>query len=182
MDHHVYHQNGHGNWTDISVDRMREEDIVRGFEALCGPASTELYAFGFDGAIYSRIHDRWDKIDSPTNLTLKAATFTGDRLFVVGLMGTILAGRGNDWRIIEQNETEEDFFGAATYNGASFISNEVELYRLADRELELEIVADEEDVAPIGPLVEGYTGIWSVGTDDILKFDGDNWDIVAQSW
>lgn len=184
MDRFVYERQAETSWAEVSDPVMRgEAGTVAGVLAIAGTSAEEVYAFGYNGVMHSRIGGVWSEISSITNLGLRTAVFSGDRFIVGGQMGVLIEGRGNDWRIIEQDHTEGDFIGSATVGDRCYLATDTDVYELLpDRTLDHILEVDGENLATTGYLFAGPSGLWSVGPEDIIRFDGDEWDIIEQSW
>lgn len=180
MDQTVFQLTVDG-WRECSAPE-EDHDGVRGFNALAQAAEGPIHAVGFEGAVAQLQNDTWTRYNAPTELALAALALDGEDLIAVGKSGTLLRGTPPALNAVPQEETEEDFIGVCHLNGNTFVSTPIEIFRLVGTELTLEVFADDESVATVGPLTAGPSGIWSVGGSDLLRFDGDEWVIEAQTW
>ncbi len=178
---HLHVRDRGQHWTELSSETMRPdtEDPI-GFESLDGFGPDELYAVGWSGALWTRAEGRWSEIDSPTNLILTTVTAGTDRLFAAGQLGTILEGRGNDWRIVEHDETDADIWAAASFGGATYFATGRAILKWEDGEISVAHHIDDT-VRTAQDLKVGPSGLWSIGQQDLVLFDGEDWISVLQT-
>lgn len=169
-----------GKWQIISNDDVMTSERPVAFQAIDGFSDTELYTAGWDGEIWSYDGSNWQQHQSPTNIILNDIAAGPDMCVAVGLAGQIVTGRGDDWQMIKQDETEEDFWSVRAFNGAFYLTALSGIYELKDGELEMLRDTDEE-MRTVYALTVGPSGLWSVGLQDIVLFDGNDWRTIGQS-
>lgn len=107
----------------VFVPRARRTVPV-GFEAIDGLRESAIYAVGYLGEIWFYDGRRWIQQDSPTNVVLNCVRCrSADQVYVGGMAGTIIRGSNGSWEVIEQDETEEDFWGMTLFRDRVYLSN-----------------------------------------------------------
>lgn len=167
-------------WREIGIDDMKTGPAPRSFENLCGFGPNELYAFGWDGIVWSNISGAWQQVASPTNLILTDGDTYDEKVFIGGQIGTILVGRGDNWSVIKNDVLPQDIWSVRAFGDAVYFSCMTGILRLKGDELTL-IKQLGPDMRTAMSLFVGPSGLWSVGASDIVLFDGDEWHTIAQS-
>lgn len=162
-------------WKEFSSDAMRPDtDDPLGFEDLDGFGPKELYAVGWNGALWTYKGRGWAEVDSPTDLILTSVATAGDRVFAGGQVGTIVEGRGTKWRRCAHGETDADIWSVATYRGAAYFATERVILKWEDGKLGVGHHIDKT-VRTAYDLSVGPSGLWSIGPNDLVLFDGKRW-------
>jgi hypothetical protein len=187
MGRTVYRCDAAQRWSriDQGVRESNESDADVGFNSIDGVAESRLVAVGFGGEIWTFRSRRWSAEDSPTNVTLnKVVCASEKRIVACGQKGVVLLNDGRAWRVVEHSETEEDFWGAALFKGAIYLSTLNGLYRLRGRTLE---TVKMRSVDPKNPVKTGRNvsyfrlhtdgeTLWSIGTKTAMfSSDGEQW-------
>lgn len=140
-----------------------------------GAALDDLYTVGFDGRIHRFDGHHWTELDSPTNQHLERITCTADgTVYIAGMRGTLLRGRGDHFVDLSSDQVTEDFWGMAEFQGRIYLASFHDLYVLSD---------DAITPVPTGlaPRMPGHrleargNLLWSFGAYNIAFFDGDEW-------
>lgn len=150
-----------------------------GLEAIDGFATTELYAVGWNGALLRWENSSFRPCPAPTSVILTGICCAGDGLaYACGQDGVILRGRYAAWEVICPEATRENLWDIAWFKGRSYVSTVLSLY-----------VIDDDDLVPVDfgedPPTSCYRifvhdgFLWSIGREDILRFDGLRWVRVA---
>lgn len=179
VERQAYMRTG-GKWRMISTDDVMTSEKPVAFQAVDGFSENEIYTAGWDGEIWSFDGNAWEQRESPTNIILNDIAAGPDVCIAVGLAGQIIMGRGDNWEMIEQDETDEDFWSVRAFNGAFYITALSGIYELRDGEFALFRDTDEE-MRTVYALSTGPSGLWSVGLQDIVLFDGNDWKTIGQS-
>lgn len=148
-----------------------------GFEAL-ESVEGELYACGWRGEIWWCENGLWRLADSPTNLILTSMTaHPAGRLITCGRLGMVLVGRRDSWNIIDHQQTDEDFWSVAVFQGRTYLCSMCAIYELdAER---LSPVDDGSDSDSYYSLSANNVIMLSVGENAIRLTDGKDWrDII----
>jgi hypothetical protein len=126
LGRHVYRRNGPGVWQAIDegvfVPRARRVDPV-GFEAIDGLQENAIYAVGYLGEIWFYDGQSWIQQDSPTNVVLNCVRCRAlDEVYIAGMAGTLLRGSNGVWEVIQQDETEDDFWGMTLFHDRIYVA------------------------------------------------------------
>lgn len=177
MQRQVYRRDGANLWTciDQSARPAPGDNGVYSFEAIAGFSAKEIYAAGRGGEIWRYDGTIWTRTDSPTNTILTRICCAGDgNVYVCGRVGTLIRGRGDAWEQIHHDETVDDFWGIAWYNGHLHLSTRRAVYQLAGGGL---TPVDFGQDKPSSCFVLSAAGgvLWSIGPKDVMAFDGARW-------
>jgi len=75
-----------------------------------------------------------EQIVSPTNLTLYRVVCGGDgKVYCCGEKGIIISGREQKWEVIDQDETDETFWGATWFKDHLYLSTANGLFILKNQ-------------------------------------------------
>jgi hypothetical protein len=176
MDRQVYRRDGVNRWTAVDAGTRPPEgsnDVV-GFEGIDGFSEKEIYAAGWEGEIWMYNGLRWKQLHSPTNMILTNLCCGDDIVYACGRGGLLIEGRGDKWRVIEQDVTDDDIWGLAWYNGELYLATLGAVYRIHGDRLELvEMGDDEPETCYHLSTADGV--LWSIGAKDVFAFDGAKW-------
>jgi len=180
MDRQVYRRDGVNVWTAVDQS-MRppkgDPSQVVGFESIDGFSEQDIYAVGWQGAIWHYDGKTWTQEDSPTNVILGGVCCAGDGMvYACGRLGTLLRGKAGRWEVLKHESTEADLYGLAWYEGALYVASMKGIFRLTPA-LTLDLVVMGEDPpATTAYHLSAADGIlMSVGAKDVMVFDGKTW-------
>lgn len=141
------------------------------WQSIAGHNDADLCVVGWGGLICHYAGSQWQTIESPTQFGLfRITTKPEGGYFACGQRGTVIESNdGITWKILDQNLTEEDFYGCAVFKNKLFLahSNGLISYSSADGFAELEITGPKK--IKITPNLSFYRlsatadCIWSVG-------------------
>ena len=181
MDRKVFRRDGPGQWTAIhgKMDQAAAADVVFGFESIDGFSESALYAVGWNGEIWHYDGKAWKQEGSPTSILLNRVLCAPDgNVYACGLAGTLLRGKMGRWEIVADGETGSDLWDLAWFGGRLWVSSLSMLFTLVGDQLEP--VEFDDDMPDTFYSLDAREGIlWSVGSDDILEFDGETWSRIA---
>lgn len=182
MSRMVYRRSPAGKWERASAGALvpRSSPEVAGFLGLDGFDPGDVYAVGFHGAIWQSDGTRWHPNDSPTNLKLECVRCTdAGQVFIAGAKGMILRGRNDAWDVVEQDVTEETFWGMEYAFGALYLSTAAgEIFRLAGDEFApVELGLGHPITTRALHFNDGL--LLSTGSHDLCVFDGTRWTEIA---
>lgn len=175
MRRQVYKRVDEDRWLDISAPFSEASDEV-GFEAIAGFSSDEIYAVGWNGEIWEYDGSAWADRGSLTNITLTSVCCAEDgRVYVAGQQGTLLTGRHNKWEVIEwDEETDDDLWGLCWFDDKLYVATMKNLFTL-DGNLLVAVDFGDVKVSSCYSLSTAEGVLWSVGNEDVLSFDGSDW-------
>lgn len=175
MRRQVFQRVGERRWVDISAP-FSEADEEAGFEAIDGFTLKELYAVGWNGEIWQYNGTKWTNRDSPTNVILCAVCCAADKsVYIGGRQGILIKGRKDAWEIIEwENDVDVDIWDLCWFDGKLYVATISSLYTLNGNQLD-EVDFGEIDVSSCFSLTDAEGVMWSIGSEDVLSFDGKSW-------
>ena len=160
--------------TDEEWIKINPDGFDASFETVSGVSNEEIYFAGWKGVICQFNGVDWKKIDSPTNFILTCSGVTEDKKVVIaGQQGTILIGRGEEWKVVE-TEVIDDFWDVAVVGEKIYVSSMTTVYAL-DTEAEEKLNVVSPDGISAGKLAHSEGVLWSIGCDDVGFFDGESW-------
>jgi hypothetical protein len=182
MARHVYRRDGRARWVpideDVFVPRARRRTAV-GFNSIDGFSEKLIYAVGYKGEIWHFNGQKWQEEESPTNVVLNVVRCSPDgEVYICGMAGTIIRGIAGQWESIEQDVTEQDFWGMAVFKRSVYISNYEGVYKIEDKELSRVEMNLKKPVTTA--YLDANDGVlWSVGENHLIfTDDGSHWTIV----
>ena len=179
VDRAVYARTA-GKWRNITTDILMDADGPVAIQGIDGFHQNDVYTAGWDGELWHFDGTTWTQLQSPTNIILNDIAAGPDMCLAVGLAGQIVSGKGENWEMIEQTETEDDFWSVRYFDGAFYLASLSGVFQLKDGELTLFRHIDA-DMRTAFTLTVGPSGLWSIGPQDIALFDGITWRTIAQS-
>lgn len=176
MNRQVYCRDKAGIWQAMDTDmRPRKGGPIVGFESIDGFDAAEIYAVGWDGAMWLFDGKSWTEIASPTNLILTDVCCAGDGLvYAAGLKGLLLRGRGQQWEIVQAPTPIDDVWSIAWFQGSIFLSTFRGVYQLEKDDYVL-VDMGIDPPATSFHLARATDQLWSIGAKDVLVFDGQRW-------
>lgn len=173
MSRSVYRSNGRGWQLLGSGMRSEQPGEFAGLEALA-EIDGELYGCGWRGEIWYIQDGIWRQPDSPTNTILTgAAVHPAGEVIICGRLGTILRGRHDRWAIVDHQQTDEDFWSVAVFQGRIYLSSMRAIYELVDRRLIP--VDDGSTTVSYYHLSANDQIMVSIGARSVLVTDGKEW-------
>jgi hypothetical protein len=158
-------------WTRIDEGLPETFDI----DAIHGFGANDIYAVGREGQLWHFDGKVWTAIDLPTDTHLNCVKCAGDgQVYIGGLLGMVIRGRGDAWAVVDHGETEKDIWDIDWFNDEVFVSSMHGVYRLKGERL---VPVDFGDDPP-GSFYQLSTAegvMWSNGEFDIMSFDGKRW-------
>src|SRR5208282_1277159 len=156
-----------------------EENVESGFRSISGFGDV-IVGVGFHGEIWERIGSIWRPRDSPTNVTLHCVRFTDDhRAFACGAGGVILKMDSGNWSIVEQDLTSDDFWSIQAFYDYIYFASRTSVYRLNKIDVLEEVDMGLAEISTAGHLHARDGLMWSVGSSDLVTFNGQTWTPVV---
>lgn len=177
MARQVYKRQKDGTWVRYDQGARRERKLwdIAGFKSVDGFGSNAIYAVGFNGEIWFYDGNRWQPLDSPTNVKLeKVKCLQKNDFFIAGAKGTLIKGNRDKLKIIPNDVTKSTFWGLEYYNDKIYLSDRKEVYVFNGDEIEKIDMQLEKKITTC--YLHANDGVlWSVGDRDIAVFDGSKW-------
>lgn len=173
----VYQRIGENQWANISAPLPdSDEDKKVGFEALDGYSSGEIYAVGWNGEIWEFDGTVWKNRVSPTNLILTSVCCAGDNaVYIAGQQGLLIKGRNRAWEIVQWEEpVDVDLWDLCWFQDNLYIATISSLYVLEENKL-VEVDFGGIAVDSCYSLTQAEGVMWSVGSYDVVSFNGATW-------
>jgi len=167
----VFRLDGMNKWTRI------DEGLPNSFNinAADGFSGTDIYAVGLKGQLWQYDGQAWTSRDLPTNANLNAvrcaptgAVYTGGR------GGALLQGSGSKWSVIDHSETDDVIWGLQWFKDKLYVSTNTGVYTLEGDRLAPVNFGDDEPCTTF-TLSSTNDALWSVGSRDVMAFDGGTW-------
>jgi len=180
MGRQVYCRVRNGAWVRFDEGLLNNPTDyldVTGVNAIDGLNEGDIYAVGFNGEIWHRSENQWSPVDSPTNLILeRVRAIDTDRIYACGQAGVLLRGHGQTWEIVEQVETEDDFWGLEWFLGKLYLATTNQLYRLKSNDTLEPIEQGLSGARTYSQLHAGHGALWSFGLHHLSwTEDGETW-------
>ncbi|HEY1305506.1 MAG TPA: hypothetical protein VGF24_18250 [Vicinamibacterales bacterium] len=102
---------------DVETLMKQRLGDVGGINAIVGFDQNETYAVGTKGEMWQGADGTWSKIETPTNVMLTDAAIVDDEVIACGLAGTLVRGRGTNWRVVEYDGVQDLDFAAIACRG-----------------------------------------------------------------
>ncbi len=150
-----------------------------GLEAADGFSLDEVYAVGWEGALLWLQGDKLTDCAAPCSVILTDVVCAADGLvYVCGQEGLLLRGRHMRWEVICEGATEENLWAVASFNGRIYVATILSLYTIEDDAL-VPVDFGEDPPTSCYELFVRDGLLWSIGREDIVRFDGSSWTRVA---
>lgn len=174
----VYVRNDRDTWECLDetaqIYEENEELYDKCFESVAGFSSNEVYCAGWEGDLWLYNGEKFNKININTKKHLtKIRTSSDGLIYGCGMGGIIIKGRGDKWEVI--NTEHEDLWGLVEFNNKIYVSSLYAIYELVGNELIPVDFGDDIYPASCYHLSAANGIMWSIGGNDVLEFDGQNW-------
>lgn len=198
----VLKRESYDKWVDITlqkdhpqlrqeiIDTIENSDKAGGYSSfrdVDGFNEKDIYACGSGGDCWHFDGVDWRRMDIPTNQELNKVVCAGDGLvYIASRDGKILKGRGKyreegeHWELLKSDIKALDgqpFEGATWFQGKLYVSTSYGLYELSDEKL-LRVDFGDEHQFSFKNVKSNSRYLFSFGPDNILVFDGSNWQTV----
>ena len=175
----VYVRDNAGRWSRADsgvLDQNRQFDRVSGFRSVDAVSSNEIFAVGREGEIWRHSAGAWRQEPSVTNLILEQVRAGGDdEVYIAGQMGTLIRGHHTVWSVLDQTETDSDFWGLEWFQGDLYLATRDTLLCLPKGRMPLRPVPVAGGTS-FGGLSAGHGALWSFGaTEAHWTSDGARW-------
>lgn len=173
----VYYRQKIGVWARCdsgALDPLGSDNLV-GFHSIDGFSEKEIYGVGLGGEIWLYNGELWHQLESPTNMILENVLCAPDgSVYITGQLGILIRGRKNNWEVMEQDLTDDNFWDMTWFNGGIWLSTIKSLYAI--RNSTLSEVDLGLEIKPSFRYLDAKDGVlWSFGSNSLIYFDGDSW-------
>ncbi len=172
----AYRRELDGVWQDVSPPPAMLDAYPRNhLEAVDGFAPDDVYAAGRQGVVWHFDGQRWEPIPTPTNLALTAICCAADGVvYACGQVGTLVAGRGSQFRVIESEGDLDDLWGICSLGERVHAASMRALFTLTDAGL-VPCTPAMREASSFYSLKSSGGILWSFGAKDLLRSDGARW-------
>ncbi|MEJ2694150.1 MAG: hypothetical protein P8166_14190 [Candidatus Thiodiazotropha sp.] len=172
LGHKIYWSEG-ADWLTLGTGLPKSSGgATVGFEAMT-TLDDCLYGVGRRGEIWCMRNSRWTQIHSPVNIILTGVTSADGEIIACGRLGMIARGHDDCWRVVDHDQTDEDFWSVVYFKGRIYLSSMTGIYELSDDLLTP--VDDDSEVGSYYHLSANSEIMISVGARAVSMFDGDQW-------
>ncbi|MCI5130117.1 MAG: hypothetical protein D3904_01040 [Candidatus Electrothrix sp. EH2] len=181
MDRQLFKRVAKGKWMPMHAPTPTQDEVL-GFMGMDGFSETEIYAAGWEGEIWHYNGEKWFQIDSPTSLDLHAVCCAGDGVvYLCGSNGTFIKGRKDKWEVIGDPAFTKDLWDMHWFNDRLYAVTMYDIYELVGNDLK---PVDTGDNMPSScyRLSSADGVMWSVGTRDVFRYDGNKWEDVLERY
>ncbi|SDE48082.1 hypothetical protein SAMN05421538_10727 [Paracoccus isoporae] len=142
---------------------------------IAGLDGKRLVTVGFSGAAFD-YRDMWRPMDIPTNATLEQVIRDkAGRFWIAGQNGTLILDENGEMAFLDSG-TSSSFWGLAQFRDEIYLSAFDGLFRWDDDSASaLRLDHGLGNDITCYRLQASESELWSVGQDDILRYDGDEW-------
>jgi hypothetical protein len=183
MGRQVYRREGDNNWIrfDQGIVRPIGSTEICGFNSIDGLTEKEIYAVGFKGEIWRYLKNKWQPVESPTNLVLHCVRAVDkDLVFVSGQKGLLIKGSGNRWELIDHDATNKDIWSIEWYNEQLYAACDDALFVYKENNQVDKVDTGLGDKITSRYLHSNDGVLWSFGPKNIIwTEDGIRWNEVT---
>lgn len=137
MSRQVYVRQSSNSWIHLDAEIIAKPRAMVGLNSVDGFSMSDLYAVGLKGEIWHYDGNHWTQIESPTNVALLRVRCVAPKVVCAcGAGGTILLGRGDQFRVAEHDTTSENLYGLESFGGKLYTASLKSLYVLEGDKLQ----------------------------------------------
>jgi hypothetical protein len=177
----IYIRDGMQPWDsfDIGAEKEIEQYKYVGFEKVLSSNDGLIYLFGWHGVGYVFNQEEASLMDLPIGVDLyDAALADNGDVYACGDKGIAIFGRGVDsWKIVKNEVTDDKLWGVSTYKEKIFLCSSNCLYEVIDGELQALAYSESSNVPELftHKLKSCGNCVWSIGSKQLVQYDGANW-------
>jgi hypothetical protein len=183
----VYRRLGQGRWTAIDVGLLQPPgapDLLL-LSAIAGTAEDDIYvagdrltSSGREGCLFHWNGSAWSPVSLPSCGRILALYLEGERLWLCGTQGTVLAGdRRMGFTALSRHRSSQVFRDLTRYQGALYLASNHGLFRYDEERRRVVRARTDLDVEISYAHTVDHAGgtLWCVGPRDIARCDGTTW-------
>jgi hypothetical protein len=174
MRHRVFRR-GTQKWVPIDSEII-EKDVYKSFFSIDGHSEDDIYAVGMGGVIFHYNGQKWQKLESPTNLALNQVRCIKGETYIIGYGGLFFRGDVEGWELLARDSDKYDLTDIVHFDGRFYVASGSRLmtYNESEESLDPVKIPIKGELA-FGALCCGFGQLWSIGDETILRFDGQEW-------
>jgi hypothetical protein len=163
-------RNRQGRWTQMS------EGLAGDYEGAVAMPDGSFLAYGWHGLVARTEGARWTAIAMPTNVIVTNGCVCPDgRAVLVGQNGVVLRGGGDSWEVLVADETNQDFWGVAWFEGKLHLSTMQFIYQVTDDDALALVQFTDGLPETYCHLIAGAKQLWSIGNKSLVARLGGVW-------
>ena len=185
----VYRRLGPDHWEHMDEGVLQSPPVENRLllADIHGTDETDIYlcgaipgAFGYEGRLFHWDGQRWTSLDTPTTEPLNAIYIDSPEcIWIAGDNGTLLRGNHKDgFKDISSVDDNQRFGSIVRFQGKLYLASNMGLFAYdgtSIQEVSTGLLPDIQDAN----VVDAMDGVlWSVGTKDIVRFDGEKWERI----
>ncbi len=176
MGRQAYRREQTGKWSRFDGGLLAQSNELAGLNAIDGVIEKNIYAVGLHGEIWHHNGEKWNRFDSPTNLSLhRVLCVSPVRTYICGAGGILICGESGNFNVIEQNSTDDNLYDLAWFQNQLYVAGLKNLFVLIDNELQ-EVALGLGNGFTFGHLHAKDGMLWSVGARHLAyTVDGVSW-------
>ncbi|MGH1441259.1 MAG: WD40/YVTN/BNR-like repeat-containing protein [Cellvibrionaceae bacterium] len=192
----VLRREGVNQWTSISktikddalttyrAAKKKGNAFHSGFHCIDGfAADKDLYAAGGVGDIWRYDGQNWHPVDIPLpKMHIQAICCAKDGyVYVAGRFGALLKGREDEWQIIKQDKTQEDFRDITAFENTVYVCTEGNLYTIENETIQEVDFGEMGRPFSFSALYANHGKLMATGSFSACLFDGKQWQLLYGS-
>jgi len=181
----VYYKDGKKPWANFEIGTAKEIEQYKytGFEKVLSSNDGVVYLFGWQGLGYVFYRGKASLMDLPIGVDIYDAVLAEDgTVYACGDKGVVIFGRGVDnWGVISNQITDDKLWGICAYNGKIILCSSSCIYEIVDGEVRALAYSKLSEVpASTYKLKSCRDCVWSIGTKQLVQYDGVDWREMLQ--
>jgi hypothetical protein len=183
----IYRRQDDGTWTCLDTSLLQPPQVPATdrdmFHRIGGPSATEVYIVGRFGKILYWDGSAVRRISSQTNVMLNDILVEDrDRIWICGREGTLLRGNARDgFAQVPGSGGQQTFATMTMFQDKLYLASSAKpraLYVYRGNGFDRVTTGLDPDLVDIHTVDSGYGALWTVGSKDILRFDGKSWERI----
>ncbi|AKF85752.1 hypothetical protein MFUL124B02_15765 [Myxococcus fulvus 124B02] len=161
-----------------ALPRLTIDDVDVTLEDLAGSRRDDFSVVTSEGHLARFDGTRWHRVPLPVDAGLNALCAWEDTLALCGGVGTVLIGRGSDWRVIRSPHSSRTYWGIAAFQGHVYAAHLGGIDRVAGDAL-VPMAIEASDRLRFTVLRGARDGVWSFADRTVGWIHDDQWHTVV---
>ena len=177
----VYERESRDRWKHIDAGLLRPlpggKSVI--FEDVNGPHEEALYVVGQEGSAYYRgKKGKFEELGLPTSAWLQKILVKDEKtVYLCGSGGALVVGNAVDgFKEVTPGETNEGLLSMALFEDRLYVASERAVYVVDGDRLHRVRTSLTPDLVDAHVLDAVPGALWSVGYQDVARFDGQGWE------